>query len=253
MSPAKAGLLFSGISLQPVRPGTRLNSNKPVLEVRMKSLFVCSVVALCLVAWAASPEISAAHGRSLSNVNGSIRAEAGQTYDSLSTVNGDVRVGSGAIADEAKAVNGDVELESDARLGSVSSVNGSLRIGAGAAVTREVSTVNGNVSLAPRARVDGDVSTVSGEIELRGAEVAGTLRSVNGDIDLVEGAQVRGGIHIRKNRSSGWGWNRDDPPRISICSTCVVEGELRFDRPVELHVEQGGKIGRVVGDSVKRL
>jgi hypothetical protein len=33
----------------------------------------------------------------------------------------------------------------------------------------------------------------------------------------------------------------------------VVEGELRFDRPVELRVDQGAKIGNVIGDSVKRL
>jgi len=219
----------------------------------MKLAFCLAASALVIFAWAASPEDSlAADGRSLSKVNGSIRAEAGQAYDSLSTVNGDVRVSSGATADEAKTVNGDVTLENDARIGRVSTVNGSLRIGEGAAVGREASTVNGSVKLDRRSRVDGDISTVSGEIELRGAEVAGTLSSVNGDIDLTEGSHVRGGIIIRKNRSS-WGWDHDDLPRISVCSTCVVEGELRFERPVELRVEQGGKIGTVVGDSVKRL
>jgi hypothetical protein len=33
----------------------------------------------------------------------------------------------------------------------------------------------------------------------------------------------------------------------------VVEGELRFDRPVELRVEPGAKIGKVIGEDVKRL
>lgn len=219
----------------------------------MKLAFCLAASVLVFVAWAAHPQDSlAGDGRSLSRVNGSIRAEAGQAYESLSTVNGNVRVSSGATADVAKTVNGDVTLENDARIGRVSTVNGSLRIGEGASVGREASTVNGSVKLDRRSRVDGDISTVSGEIELRGAEVTGTLSSVNGDIDLTEGAHVRGGIIIRKSRSS-WGWNNDDPPRITVCSTCVVEGELRFERPVELRVEQGGKIGNVVGDSVTRL
>jgi predicted acyltransferase (DUF342 family) len=220
----------------------------------MKLALLFSATALGMLVWAASPgELAAADGRSISSVNGSIRAEPGQTYDSLTTVNGDVRVGSGAVADEAKAVNGNIDLESNARLGRMSSVNGSLRIAEGATVSREVSTVNGSVRVGPKARVEGDVSTVSGEIELRGAEVAGTLNSVNGDIDLADGAHVRGGISIRENRSSGRSWNRDDPPTVTICSTCVVEGDLRFERPVELRVDPGARIGRVIGDSVRRL
>ena len=219
----------------------------------MRLAFFAAASALVIFAWAAGPDDSfAGDGRSLSKVNGSVRAESGQAYDSLSTVNGDVRVGSGASADEATTVNGDRVLESDARVGRASTVNGSLRIQEGASVGREASTVNGSVKLDRRSRVDGNVSTVSGEIELRGAEVTGTLSSVNGDIDLTEGAHVRGGIIIRKNRSN-WGWNDQDPPRVTICSTCVVDGELRFERPVELRVEQGGRIGEVIGASVKRL
>jgi predicted acyltransferase (DUF342 family) len=220
-------------------------------DAAMKLALCISVSALALFAWAGISESSAGDGRSLSKVNGSIRAESGQHYDTLNTVNGNVRVESGATADEAKAVNGQIVLERDSRIGTVSTVNGSLRIGEGAAVTREASTVNGAVSLAQKSRVDGDVSTVSGEIELRGAEVSGSLNSVNGNIELTEGARVRGGIHIRKNRSSSWDWG-NKPPRVFICSTCVVEGELRFERPVELRVESGAQIGRVVGDSVIR-
>ena len=39
---------------------------------------------------------------------------------------------------------------------------------------------------------------------------------------------------------------------MHICATCVVEGDLRFDRPVELRVESGAKIGKVIGDHVTR-
>lgn len=217
----------------------------------MRTALLASFLVLGLIAWTVSSPIVAGDGHSVSRVNGSIHAEAGRSYDALKTVNGDVRIGDGATAEEAKAVNGDIELGNDARLGRITTVNGSLRIGEGATVSREVSTVNGDVRLARRARVDGDVSTVTGEIELRGAEVAGHLRTVHGDIDLVDGARVRGGIHIRENRSSGWG--HADPPRVSICGTCSVDGELRFERPVELRVEPGAKIGEVIGDSVRRL
>lgn len=209
------------------------------------------ITALVMGAWAASPAAQAAEGTSVSQVNGSVRTSAGQTYDTLSSVNGDVRVEQGVIADEAHTVNGDIVLESDAKVGSVKTVNGSLRIGEGVAVTREASTVNGSVKLAARARVGGAVSTVSGDIEIDGAEVAGKLTTNNGDIDLTSGARVHGGIHVKKNNS----WNshdKDDPIKVHVCSTCVVEGELRFDRPVELRVDQGGKVGNVIGDAVTR-
>ena len=119
-------------------------------------------------------------------------------------------------------------------------------------MAREASTVNGSVKLGNRAHVGGDVSTVSGEISLNGAEVAGTLKTHNGDIDLTDGARVHGGIHVKKPNDSGWGWSHSDAVEVHICSTCTVDGELRFDRPVELRVDAGAKIGKVIGDSVTR-
>ena len=142
-------------------------------------------------------------------------------------------------------------MEEDAKLGEVETVNGSLDIRDGVTVARTASTVNGGVEIGQRSRVGGDVSTVSGEIEIDGAEVAGKVITTNGDIDLSDGARVLGGIHVRKNNS--WGWGKDEPIKVHVCSTCVVEGDLRFDRPVELRVDQGAKIGKVVGESVKRL
>jgi predicted acyltransferase (DUF342 family) len=211
----------------------------------------CITTAL-LVLTPASPASYASEGRSMSSVNGSVRASPGETYDSLSTVNGEVHVGRGATAGAAKTVNGQIEIEGDARIGKVSTVNGSIDIGEGAAIAEGASTVNGGVKLARRASVGGDVSTVSGEIELVGAEVAGSLTTHNGEIDLTEGARVRGGIHVKKKNDSGWSWGKEQPLEVHICSTCVVEGELRFDRPVELRVDTGAKIGKVIGDAVTR-
>jgi DUF4097 and DUF4098 domain-containing protein YvlB len=207
---------------------------------------------IAFVAWAGSPASFAADGNNLSSVNGSVKAEAGQTYGKISAVNGNVRVSRGAIADTAKTVNGEITVEADAKLGEVSTVNGSLDIAGGATIERSASTVNGGVEIGKGARVGGDVSTVSGEIELEGAEVGGQLTTRNGDIELSDGARVRGGIHIKKKNDNGWSIGKDEPLEVHICSTCVVEGELRFDRPVELRVDQGAKIGPVIGDSVTR-
>jgi predicted acyltransferase (DUF342 family) len=207
---------------------------------------------IAFVAWAGSPVSFAADGNNISSVNGSVKAEPGQTYGKLSAVNGNVRVGRGAIADIAKTVNGEITVEADARLGEVSTVNGSLDIAEGAAVERTASTVNGEVEIGNRARVGGDVSTVSGEIELKGAEVGGSLITSNGDIELSEGARVRGGIHVKKKGTNNWGWGKEEPIEVHICGTCIVDGELKFDRPVELRVDQGARIGQVIGDSVTR-
>jgi predicted acyltransferase (DUF342 family) len=218
----------------------------------MKFAATVIVVSLAFVVWAGSPVSSASDGRDLSSVNGAVSASDGETYGTLSAVNGHVRVGRGATADVAKTVNGAVHVEDDAKLGEVSTVNGSLNIGDGVAIERTASTVNGSVTLGKRTHVRGDVSTVSGEIDLNGAEVGGRLTTRNGDIELTDGARVRGGIHIKQKNDSNWGWGKNEPLRVHICSTCVVEGELRFDRPVELRVDQGAQIGKVVGDSVTR-
>jgi len=258
MSPAKAGLLFFpgriiwGPPCNPLATERVYTAGQWLAEVLLMKTVVCITAAvLVIAAWTGSP-VALAEGRSISNVNGSIHATAGQAYEKLSTVNGDVRVEKGASADEAHTVNGDIVLESETKLGSLRTVNGSLHIGEGADVAREISTVNGGIELEKRARVGGAVSTVSGDIEIDGAEVVGKLTTNNGDIDLTDGARVGNGIHVKKDKSWNSGWERNDLVKVHVCSTCVVEGELRFDRPVELRVDQGGRIGNVIGESVTR-
>jgi NDP-sugar pyrophosphorylase family protein len=211
-----------------------------------------SAALLGLIAWAASPVIEASDGRSVTTVNGQVEASEGQTYDTLSTVNGQVRIGRGVTAKEAKTVNGQVLIAENVKLGRASTVNGQLRIGEGSTIEHEASTVNGGVSLAKHARVGGDVSTVSGGIALDGAEVGGSVSTHNGDIELTDGAHVRGDINVKKKNDSGWNWGRDEPIEVRICASCVVDGDLRFERPVDLYVQPGAKIGKVIGDSVTR-
>lgn len=216
----------------------------------MKFLIAATVAFVAWMTWAGSPVSYAGNGRAISTVNSSLRAEAGQTYGDLSTVNGDVTVGQGATAGSASTVNGNIRIDDDARLDNASTVNGSVRISEGVQIEREAHTVNGDIQLRNRSRVGGDVATVSGDIELAGAEVGGTLRTNNGDIELTEGARVRGGILVKK--SHGWGSSKNKPVSVRICSTCVVDGELRFERPVKLTVENGARIGTVIGDEVIR-
>lgn len=217
--------------------------------------FVACITALTLVwlAWSGAAVSYAGDGNNIMAVNSSVRAEEGRTYGTLSTVNGDVRVGRASIADEAKTVNGSVTLEGDARVGRASTVNGGMEIAEGAAIEREAHTVNGDIELRKRARVGGDVVTVSGDIEVEGAEVGGEIRTHNGDIELSDGARVRGGIYVQESKNSGWRWGKEDPVKVHICSTCVVDGDLRFERPVVLRVEDGARIGKIIGDDVRRL
>lgn len=218
----------------------------------MKLLACVAAVTVVWLAWTGGPSYAGNNdGHDVTAVNSSVSAKDGQTYGKLSTVNGDVRVGRGAIADEAKTVNGSITLGNDARVGEAHTVNGSLNVSEGVAIERGARTVNGDIEMRKRSRAGGDVATVSGDIELEGAEVGGELRTVNGDIDLTEGAHVRGGILVEKTNSWNWG-RKDDPVKVYICATCVVDGDLRFERPVELRVDSGAKIGKVIGDDVRR-
>lgn len=217
----------------------------------MKILSLIAASAIAWICFACSPESVAGDGRDVTSVNKSVSAESGQSYGLLSTVNGHVRVERGASASEAKTVNGSIEVEDEARLGSLSTVNGSLDVAEGVSIEREARTVNGGVKMRRRSRVGGDIGTVNGYIRLEGTEVGGQIVTSNGDIDLQDGTRVSGGILIKKNQN--WGWTKSKPNVVTICSTCVVEGELRFDRPVKLRVEKGARIGPVIGDEVTRL
>lgn len=219
----------------------------------MKFATLAAFAIIAFVAWSGSPDVLAGDGRNLSTVNGEVRAASGETYGTLSTVNGSVHVANGVTADSAKTVNGEIEVESNAKLGELKTVNGSVDIGDDVVVERNATTVNGGIEIGKRSRVGGDVTTVNGEVEIRGAEVGGNIVTNKGDVDLADGARVRGGIQIKKNHGTDWGWGKDQPNKVHICSTCVVEGDLVFERPVELRVDSGAKIGKVVGDEVKRL
>jgi cytoskeletal protein CcmA (bactofilin family) len=250
MTPPQAGFFFA--TRQRLVSSNEYRAKKPIVK-KGRVMKVLSVFLAAAVVWACAggPESMAGDGRDLSSVNKSVSASAGESYGSLSTVNGDVRVGRGASATEAKTVNGSIRVEEEARLGNVSTVNGSVNIAEGVSIEHAASTVNGQIEMRRRSRVGGEVATVNGDIELAGTEVGGGLTTRNGDIDLTDGTRIRGDIHVKESKN--WGWKKADPVDVTICGTCVVDGDLRFERPVRLRVESGAKIGKVIGDEVTRL
>lgn len=205
-----------------------------------------------LLLWAAGSPGWASDGDRRS-INGSVEIGAGEHAGNATTVNGAVRVGERAVIGAASTVNGSIKLAADAKAQSLRTVNGSIELDRNAKVAEGVSSVNGALRLAPGAEVGASLGNVNGRIFVDGATVLGQLKTVGGDIELAGAARVRGGIHVEK--SSGWGRGRfaSRPPRIVIGPQAVVDGELTFEREVELLVADGARIGKVVGATAQRF
>jgi DUF4097 and DUF4098 domain-containing protein YvlB len=180
-----------------------------------------------------------------STVNGSILVPAGLHSGTVATVNGSIHVNDNATVLAATTVNGGIELGAHADAASLSTVNGGVTVGEGTHVAGAVTTVNGGMSLKSGADVGGRVQNVNGGILLTNAHVGGGLQTVAGDIDLNGGSRVEGGIVVE--RSSGWFNWRPRKPRIVIGPGAVVQGDLRFERAVDLFVSDKATVGPISG------
>lgn len=200
-------------------------------------------VLLLTLALAATPALAQ---QEISKVNGSVTAEAGQTYADLDTVNGSIRIGDGATAEDASTVNGSINVGDKARVDSLETVNGSVRAGKEVQIRKDVETVNGSIFIDHGGVIGGDIETVNGAIGLVATQVSGSIHTVRGDITVGVGSHVRGGLRVQK--STGF-FNTDSkrPPRIIIGPNAVVEGALVFERPVTLYVHSSAKTGPVTG------
>ena len=183
---------------------------------------------LLTLALAATPALAQ---QEISKVNGSITADAGQTYGDLDTVNGSIRIGDGVTAEDASTVNGSITVGDKAVVESLETVNGAIRAGKDVNVRKDVETVNGAIGL---------VAT----------QVGGSIETVRGDVTVGVGSKVRGGLRVQK--STGF-FNTDSkkPPRIVIGPNAEVNGPLVFERPVVLYVHTSAKIGPVTGATAK--
>jgi hypothetical protein len=183
-------------------------------------------------------------------INGSVHVPAGEHTGAVGTVNGSVDVAENAVVGKVETVNGRIDIAAHAGAESVEAVNGPITLGSGAHVTRAVTTVNGAISLNEGTEVGGGIRNVNGQIELTGAHVGGGVRTVGGDINIEGDSRVEGGILVEKGGSwFGFGWWNSHPrkPRIVIGPGAVVQGDLRFEREVQLYVSDKASVGPISG------
>ena len=186
------------------------------------------------------------YGDDSTKINGSIHVPAGKQPGAVATVNGSIEVDDKAAVTSAKTVNGSVHLGDHATGTSLASVNGAISLGADAHVSGSVSSVNGELTLGEGAEVAGALSNVNGKITLTGAHVAGGIRTINGSMSITGPSHVEDGILVKQPSGLVAETSRD-VPRIVIGPGATVQGELRFERTVQLYVSDKATIGTVTG------
>lgn len=218
-------------------------------ELPMKLLPTSLITGLIAGLLLAAVTVTGQATENISKVNGRITVEAGQTVGKVSTVNGAIQLEAGARASAVETVNGSIRLERDARAGAIESVNGAIRLAQSAQVTGDLEAVNGAITLAPGVRIDGDVVNVNGTITLDAATLGGRLTTVNGTVLIGADSRIGGGIKISK--PGGFSLTRR-VPRVVIGPGARVDGDLVFEREVELHVHESAVIGPVQGATAMR-
>lgn len=198
-----------------------------------------------------APAAALAGEGDVSRINRSIAIEDGARAGGLETVNGAIRVGENAVVGEVETVNGGVKLGRGTHAASVETVNGGVMLHEDTTVSGDVEAVNGGIYLSRNAEVVGDLGNVNGEIELHAARVGGEIETTSGDILVLEGSRIARGIHVEEPKGVFHGTQNRDP-RVVIGAGAVVEGELVFDRKVELHVHASAKVGTIRGATAQR-
>ena len=203
-----------------------------------------------LVALSACSESNDGDGST--KINGSIHVPVGRQAAAVATVNGSIHVDDGAAVTSAKTVNGSVHLGDHATATGLNSVNGSIVLGTGAHVSGSASSVNGDLSMGDGAEISGSLSNVNGKITLNAAHVGGGMKTVNGSMNINGASRVEGGILVEKPSSDLLRFVRD-VPRIVIGPGAAVQGDLRFERTVQLFVSDKATIGTVIGATPVRF
>ena len=217
-------------------------------------LVTTQLLAALLVAFAA-PAFAhdhASEGQDIDKVNGSITAEASNTYGNLETVNGSIRIESSARIEDAETVNGSIKAADNIHAGSLSTVNGSINVGPQARIGGTVETVNGSVFVDRGGNIARNVATVNGAIGLVDTDLGGDIETVNGDITVGAGSHVKGGIRVEKPNMQWISVGKRKPPRIIVGPNARVDGALVFEREVRLYVHRSAKIGPVTGATAVR-
>ena len=183
-------------------------------------------------------------GDGSTKINGSIHVPVGKPAGAVATVNGSIHIDDNAAITSATTVNGAVHLGDHATATSLNSVNGSIVLGADAHASGSASSVNGELELKNGSEVSGALSNVNGQITLTAAHVGGGIKTINGSMNITGASHVEGGILVEK--PSGLQVVHD-VPRIVIGPGATVQGELHFERTVQLYVSDKATIGTVTG------
>lgn len=191
-----------------------------------------------------------AFARDVGKINGSIEVGNAEHAGDLDTVNGSIRIAATGSAEEVSTVNGSVRLGARSRAKSVETVNGGIELDEGARVADEVETVNGSLQFGKGADVGGRVKSVNGRIALDAAHVGGGIETVAASIDVGADSRVEGGLLVKKPKGSS---NDSRVPRIVIGPRAVVQGDLVFEREVELFVSDSATVGAVSGATAKKF
>ena len=207
------------------------------LAVLISALFATAALA-------GGPEHDGAHHRGdISKVNRSIQIGDGERAGDVESVNGSITIGDDAVVENAETVNGSVRIGANGQAESLETVNGSITVGAKTVVQEGIETVNGAITLGDDAASLDKIETVNGRIELGARAQAGAgIELVNGDVELKRDARVTGDIVVRKPHNPGWFSRQSKTPRVILGPNAVVDGDLVFEREVELHMHSSAKV-----------
>jgi hypothetical protein len=219
----------------------RSRETRPVRWVSLHGFFAALAALVVLSGCGVSND-----GDESTKINGSINVPVGKQPGAVATVNGSIHVDDNAAVTSATTVNGSVHLGDHATATSLNSVNGSIALGAGAHVSGNAASVNGELNLEDGAEISGSLSNVNGKITLTAAHVAGGIKTVQGSMSITGASHVEGGILVEKP-SGEMMQILKNVPRIVIGPGATVQGELRFERTVQLFVSDKATIGTVTG------
>jgi len=177
---------------------------------------------------------------------------AAAASDSHSTVNKSIRLTDNSTAGDIDSVNGSIRIGANSFVKSIESVNGSIKLGNDVGVDKGIEAVNGAISLQSGCEVGGKVETVNGGVFLENARIAGDVKTVNGQLRILNGSEVSGNVVVRAPK--GWSiGRRHKPVRVEIGQDVVIHGDLIFQQPVELKLHDSARVGEIIGDEVKMV
>lgn len=187
----------------------------------------------------------------ISVVNGRIDVGRNcQVAGAVKSVNGGIQIGSGSQVERIENVNGVIEVAANSTVdGSIGNVNGGIRLAENVQVGGPIETVNGRIETAAGTVIDGQIQSVNGRINLTGTRAAG-LVTYNSSVTVGPDSHLSGPLQIKRSR--GMNFDGSAAPRIVIAAGSRIDGELSFERTVELHVHETAVIGEVSGAEIIR-